>query len=351
MRDIPEGSIRVNPSVFPSRPGVPRHPRRSRPRWSPCGPRGLRPLLVAALAATVFLGCETGGTGGASDPVPPTFAEDPDAGKLAGIQQRFDGRGALSPDDFDTLRGLGERHPHEPGVRALLERVLLAREDWHALIDLRTLTPPHERTDREWRALATLLVKAQRYDDACRVLDRLVSGHPDDVELRWSRAFADYYRGQYARAVEALDTYETELLAAGHTQTLLFRGLSRFQLDEMDAAVADLEAYVARAPDDIAGLNGLARALVAVGRDDEADPLLARVEALHDRRNTAESQQAYLAAKARGLDEALSAGRFDEAETIILELLPRVEGPFKQQLEAVLRDIRSRAGRAGQGAR
>jgi len=351
LRDIPEGSIRVNPSVSPSRPGAPSRPWCPRLRWNPRGPRGLRPLLVVALAAATLVGCETGGTGGGSDSVPPVFAEDPDAGKLAGIQQRFDARGALSPDDFDTLRGLGERHPHEPGVRTLLERVLLAREDWNALIDLRTLTPPDQRTDREWRALATLLVKAQRYDDACRILDRLVADHPDDVELRWSRAFADYYRGRYARAIDAFDAYEQELLTAGHTQTLLFRGLSRFQLDEMEAAVTDLEAYVSRAPDDIAGLNGLARALVAVGRGEEAAPLLERVEALHDRRNTTESQQAYLAAKARHLDEALSAGRVDEAETIILELLPRVEGPFKQQLEAVLRDIRSKGGRAGQGAR
>jgi tetratricopeptide (TPR) repeat protein len=307
-------------------------------------------------------GCGDGGSGaGSSDPA--AFRNDPRAVTVEDIRHRFSNGRTIPVQEVDLLLELSHAYPEETSVNDILERILVQREDWNALVRLRSRKPATERTGAEKADLAKLLVKAQRFDEAAALLDQAIAELPEEIEYRWFRGYASYYAGDYAGAIQTFEEFRAPLLAAGHTQSILLTGLSYLQLARVDPpgtagrasdgtppeplerAIAELTEFVRREPDNLSGCNGLARALVAAGREREAAPLLARVDELHRQQNRAERQQARLAAQGRALSQALSAGRLDEGERIIKEILPDTDGELRARLLSMLGDIYASTGR------
>jgi len=308
--------------------------------------RGTLPIVILlfCLACAMVGGC-AGESGDRKAPEYASLWQDPQSVRVDEIRRKFVAGGNLTPEEGDLLMTLAERYPHERELNDLLDRVLVRREDWNALIRLRSRTPAGERTAAQRRDLAKLFVKAQRFDEAAVILDALVREYPDDIELLWLSGYAGYYRGDYAGAIETFETNRARLLPAGHEQSLLLAGLSHFQLDHLDEAIAMLREYTRLEPDDASGLNGLARALVAVGRDEEAEPLFARMNEIHRRHNETERRQSWLANRVRALNDALAEKRSADSEAIIQEILPVADAELQARLLKILADIYTATGR------
>jgi hypothetical protein len=113
----------------------------------------------------------------------------------------------------------------------------------------------------------------------------------------------------------------------------------------LDTAIALLSDFVEREPNDVSGCNALARAFVAAGRFDDAEPLFTRVSKLHELRNTEEKVRARLAAKAHELNDAWDEGRYQDCEAMIHEMLPETGGVVKSHLLLKLAEVYSAMGR------
>lgn len=271
--------------------------------------------------------------------------KDPRAGKLEEISSRFVRTGTVTTDDVDLLFALSAAYPGEAKVSDLLERILVRRKDWDALVRFCNTKPLNERSAEENLRLAKMLIMAQRFDEALPSLESLIAEVPDNVEYQWLHGYADYFRGDYAGAIETFEQFGPQLIAGGRDESLLLCGLSHFQLGQMDKALELLTNYNRREPNDLSGCNSLARVLFAVGRKDEAQSLLDRVTQLHEQQNAVEKKQILFATKIRELNRAWSERRLGDCESIIQDVLPMTDGEMRYRLQLKLAEVYAATGR------
>lgn len=283
-----------------------------------------------------------------STPAPVPVEQIPSEETIAEIQSRFLRTGKVDQKDVVLLTARAARYPDDQTAPGLLKRILVSREDWNALVTLCSRKPLEQQSETEKLELAKVLIKAQRFEEALVPLDMLIADHGENIEYHWLHGYADYYCGDYAGAIKTFEQYRQQLIEAGRTTSILLCGLSHFQLDQMDRAIEELSDYVRRAPNDLSGCNGLARALVAVGRDDEAEPLFERVTKLHEQYNVQEKKQLMIAARIREINDACRQGRLQACEESINLLLPDADGQLKVNLLLKLADIYAATDRPDQ---
>jgi len=157
-----------------------------------------------------------------------------------------------------------------------------------------------------WTQLARARLRANDLDGAGRALDRAESLDPQGHSPLAARAEWHVRRGEPELAIplqrRAVGDLETASPAARNNLAFLYRtsgrpdlalpilealsrempdyadphlnlGETRRQLGDLEGSLVELERYVALRPDDLEGLDALARALTAAGRYDEGERL------------------------------------------------------------------------------
>jgi len=138
---------------------------------------------------------------------------------------------------------------------------------------------PDEMTLRV--ALASALKAAGRREEAVAELDEIGRRYPDDRRTPPLLAQAAEERSQWARALEIWDSYGVRFDAAGEPQAAAGRARALFRLDRVDEATAELEALLAREPDNAQGLRELAAIYFELGEAARVRDLRVRLMQRH----------------------------------------------------------------------
>jgi len=289
----------------------------------------------------------------------------PDAGShaapgrtLAAIRARAERYGFFEPEDVQALREAHGLHAQDAELRAWLARALRSIEDWDALAALLLAeagSPPAafdarrlaDTAPRRALELASVLARAQRFDEAAALIAPLVEADDQDPERAWLDAYVAHALGEDERAAARLDAALPALLAAGRDEVRLLRGTLALRLGHAEAACEWLRPHVAAHPDDPAGHNALGQALAALGERAAAQAELALAEAAHAALGEREAQQLRLASQARALDAALEQGDHAASRALIANMLPQADVALAAQLSAILDDLPAEDRAAG----
>lgn len=114
---------------------------------------------------------------------------------------------------------------------------------------------------------------ARDYDGARADYDRAVDLDPADQDAAVAQGVVAYAQGRYAEAVVSLSV--ALRLDPGDVDALSMRGATYYQMGRWDRSLADYRALKAAAPGAPNGAWGELRALIRLGREDEARRLIA----------------------------------------------------------------------------
>jgi tetratricopeptide (TPR) repeat protein len=156
-------------------------------------------------------------------------------------------------------------------ARALAERArLLAAHDRldDAVRDYRAAIEQDPTSMTAWRGLVNLLWHGNKADEALEVANAAVLANPDDVDARLQRGMLRLFKGRFAEAERDLTIVIERGGSPAHA--LLARAQARMSQENYQAALDDYEAAVERSPRSWQCHIGLAQALSALGRADEA---------------------------------------------------------------------------------
>jgi tetratricopeptide (TPR) repeat protein len=177
-----------------------------------------------------------------------------------------------------------------------------------ALAYLRAATEADPASSEALRQLALLLEQRQQYEELVTVYERMTELTPDDPNLRVAQATVLARLGQVdsavasLQAVQALDPYRqyawlnVAAAASGSRQyeaaiiiatagleaypdsvsLLITRGLAHFSLGQIETALADFDSAITLDDRNVTAHLWKGRALVALGRYEEAVPILQR---------------------------------------------------------------------------
>lgn len=265
-----------------------------------------------------------------------------DPAALAEVRDRFARSGDFDAGSVTTLRALLQQDPGDESVTTLLQHALLQRQDWNGLAEL---LQARAGTDEQRMELASVLVKAQRLDEAASLLAVLLAERPDAERVIWLSAYTAYQRGRHDEAAALLDDSLERLLAAGRNDALLLLGTLRLA-DDPERSRDLLTAYVARDSQNPAGHSALGRALAALGDEAGAREHLERAVALHDGMGRAESEQLKLSAQASALNRAFEAGEHDRCVELLDEMLAHAQPELQVELYRFLARVHLARGRS-----
>jgi hypothetical protein len=310
-------------------------------------------LFVAS--TIMLLGCQR-----SSDPDPAPQRSDPklsqpsaslnserwDA-RLNGIKLQLAESQRFTPELFESLQQLHEDAPqHDPTTR-LLVNAYLQRQDWNALAGLLNSKPPDQRSAREVQQLATILVRAQRFEEAYALVDPMVdaAGQSANLDVSWLAAFSAFHTGNLARVATILDANFEELIAAGKLDAYVIRALVHFEFDELVQAESLLTTLVNKNDSHAPGHDALGRVLVARGDVERGKQHIGRANELRLQVTTAEQKALRLAAMAKALDDAWNRKDYDTCDRFIAEMLPQVSRDQQVVLYQYLAAVRLAQGR------
>jgi tetratricopeptide (TPR) repeat protein len=150
-----------------------------------------------------------------------------------------------------------------------------------------------------------MLMRAERYEEAEKVILRALEAGGDIPELRYNLALSRFMQGQFSEALKQLEKDGCETLVP---LSLLLRARCQYHLGMHDEAIADCAAYLRLAPQDAGGHGVLAlflydqdnremaamHASLALERDPlQNEALLVRAATQHDGRNMESALETY----------------------------------------------------------
>jgi tetratricopeptide (TPR) repeat protein len=238
----------------------------------------------------------------------------------------------LPQSDLDLLKSLHAKYPAAAEVRQTLQNALQARQDWDALEKLLTEKPEAERTPQESVYLSKIYIKLGRYKDASRITGPMAEAAPNDLELNSLAGHAWYYEGQYDNAARAFDRVWDAIVASKQVDEMMMRGMIYFFKGDKDRALEILKKTVEINPDFLAGNNALSRVYAAKGDQQQAEYYRAQAEKAHARQTADEARRMRLTSRARDLESAFAAGRYDESVRIALEMIQSADEAQKPAL-------------------
>lgn len=310
----------------------------------PSRPRPAGALLALALAAALGACAPPSPDGpGAAAPeadgapptpgaptAPPVAANPTAAAMLAAVRERILASGACDDDCLGALRALWEAHPGDPTLRVALTNALIQRKDWTGIeAVVRSLPQP---TDADRVLLAKALTKLGRFDEASAILSPLVDARPDDADLAYNAAYADFHGNRPERAAEVLDRAWSALSGGGDANPPTLRAMIHLEAGEADRAAAVAEAVVARHPDFFPAWEVLARARGARGDEAGALEALARVDAINAATEVENARRMRLSAQATALKAAWTERDLGAAEALVEAMLPAADPALQRQL-------------------
>lgn len=299
-------------------------------------------MLVAGTLLSAAVGC-------ASDPAPtavdgqpttapaaaaptagPISADPTAAAALAAVRDRLLADGACDADCLAALRALWDDHPGDPSLRVTLVNALIQRQDWSGIEAVIRAQPSPSDADR--LLLAKALIKLGRFDEAAALLTPLVAARPDDPELAYNAAFADYYGNHHDQAAAVLDRAWDALVAARDANARTLRAMIYMDGGEIDRAAELAAAVVADRPEFFPAWDVLGRARAAAGDTAGATEAFDRVVAIHAANAADTAHKLRLSAQATALQAAWRDHDLPAAEALVDAMLPEAGAELQRLL-------------------
>lgn len=206
-------------------------------------------------------------------------AQRAEAHFLLGQAYRDGGRHAAAAKAFASVRQADERWAGVDQALLLEADSLVASgdtsgaaESWRRLI---TRSPETPLADRARYRLAQSLADEQRWDEAFRLYEQVVTADREPSLVPYARYGQGWIRMRQGRLGEAVEAFDRVLpaIADGHpirNETLLARGTGRRDGGDLEGARQDLEALLASSPADSLRMAGLFE--LAITRRRAGDP-------------------------------------------------------------------------------
>jgi predicted Zn-dependent protease len=224
---------------------------------------------------------------------------------------------SVAQSDLDLLKTVHAKYPAAAEVRQTLQAALQARQDWEALEKLLTETPEAERTQSERVYLGKVYLKLGRYKEARLILEPLATAAPQDLEINSLAGQALYFEGRYEAAARVFDRVWDAIIATNGVDEIMMRGMIYFYQGDKGRAIETLKKTVELNPDYFAGHNALSRVYAAQGDAAQAAD---------------ETRRIRLNARARDLESAFAARRYEECVRIAQEMLRSADETQKPML-------------------
>ncbi|MEM7152356.1 MAG: hypothetical protein AAF799_05905 [Myxococcota bacterium] len=305
----------------------------------------------AAAPAAAAAPAKDPGTAAASPtrPTPTPLSAEAQA-RVKALAGAFKSGSTCNVQALAELRQLRETHGVPPLLGQALMLAFKACDEPVATAELHAeLLPDNPSQEQRLKQGATWL-RATRYDEAIEVLLPLANEAGADSKAAWLAGFALFHAGRTDEALPWLQGARTKVGKGNVTDAPLLIGLSQLHAGNIDAAITELEAGRAAAPEHPGLLGALARAYAAAGRTEDSTKTSEAARAANAKTAEKERQQLRLAAKSSALKQAMAAGRTDEADGLIDELLPHAPTKLKAQLLGLRVKIYTQAGRSADAA-
>jgi len=327
-------------------------------------PRAAHALLVALLGLSA-IGCAASSgssppnapatapataaaTASAPPAAQPVSADPTAAASLAAVRDAILASGTCDTRCLDALRALWAAHPGDPDLRVTLTNALIQRQDWSGIeAVIRSLPNP---SDADRLLMAKAMIKLGRFDDAAAILQPLVDARPDDPDLAYNAAFADYYGNRHDQASAVLDRAWAALVAARDANAQTLRAMIHLDGGELDQAAAVAGAVVDQSPEFFPAWDVLGRARAAAGDEAGANEAFDRVAAIHAATSERDARQLRLSAQATALQAAWRDRDLAGAERLVDAMLPEADAALKHQLYEYAVAIYDATGRPAEAA-
>lgn len=271
----------------------------------------------------------------------PTAAE---LARINSISARFKNGAVCDVTAVDALRDLRTRL----GTSAVRDPLIMAFNACNAksaLSDLLAETLPESPTDAQVIELGASYIRSARYGEAAEVLGPLAERQGAPSQTRWLAGFALLHGGDPDAALPHLTAGQAHAGGTGGSEALLLIGIAELQRGEAEAAVPLLEQALAIEPGNVSALNGLTRALHAVGRTAEAQAAAKKTRAAHAAAEERERVGTELAALGTNLKRAWETQNLGDLERTIDRMWPQAPPGLRITLQEYRVEVFSRTGR------
>ena len=175
-----------------------------------------------------------------------------------------------------AIREAAKRFPDLALPRVFLANLLSRRRRYaQSLAIWRELIDSAASPEAEWLvSLAGVLKALGRRHEAIAALEEFAARYPGDRRTPPLLAQAAEDGGEWARALEIWSAYAQSFSASDEPQVQVGRARALFRLDRIEEAIEDLEAFIARRPDNSQALRELALIALELGEAERARDIL-----------------------------------------------------------------------------
>lgn len=248
---------------------------------------------LALLAVLIFTACASSGpsaTEPQSRPNPeevqgtdvsgPDAANAPTDKELRARSYFIRGISALELEELEHaenhLLRAHEVLPHKPGVNYALSRLYQEKDDLSGSLFYGRRAVELEPADKWYRLqLVEALRSSGEYREVISHLDTILTRHPSDIQVLYTKARIQSSRGNYQ---ESNETYQQLLDLLGPDRSILYQRISNFtRLEDTDAIIAELLKVLELDRGDVNTLLMLSQFYLEEDRTDEAAEMLEKV--------------------------------------------------------------------------
>ncbi|MEZ6093299.1 MAG: tetratricopeptide repeat protein [Pirellulaceae bacterium] len=235
-------------------------------------------------------------------------------------------------DDLLRILDLGMSPPHDlmaKGKDILLENptykdaeyaVIESYQKWFdfvTLVDLlRDLPPNEERADR----LSYFLIRANRYEEAIELLEKLLEADPDNSLRNWRLAFALANSGDDEQAIPKIEQIIHDLSGSDLIAAYDILGQFYSNKNEFDRAEEYFKKCMEADPNDIHALEGLTRIYEEQDNNRLAQAYREKLTMVRNDTSQTESKNARFNILLIDLQQNLKSKNFQQCEVILEQM-------------------------------
>jgi tetratricopeptide (TPR) repeat protein len=257
----------------------------------------------------------------------------------------------LSPQDFEALKRIREKHADSDDVRKVFQSALIRREDWESLANLISEIPSEKRNRDDHLNLARSYVKLGRFSETIDLMKPLAETNPADLEYNSLLAMGYFYLGDNDDAGKSLDRVWDPIIQNKRVDEIQIRGMVYLRKKDYENAIQTLEKALQINPEFIPALNALSLAYAAKGDAEHAETYRRKTETAQDLRSTNEIKARRAVKNSYLLEDAWGAKRYEEVIGLARTMLPEAADDQKTILYQYLAESYKALGKHEEAAK
>lgn len=257
------------------------------------------------------------------DSVSTAFANDPKAqADLRRISSGLSQGGAVSTDDFNTIRTLVEKYPNEPEVAKTYRTLLILRSDFSTLEKFLLRDGVENLSGEEKQDLARVYIKNGKSAEALEIITPLIQNSKNDVQLRSLAGVCNFNLGRFEEAGRQFDAVWEEIKAQKMVNEISTRGVIYYRLKNNEKAIELLRLAIELDPAHITSNYTLSRIYSETGETAKAREYQEKTDELQNRLKAATKVKSQQVGDVYDLERAWEAKNYQKVTQIATRLIP-----------------------------